>query len=77
MDAGTRVQRGKRLLKIGLLWHLIGCGPLYAVLLLSKLGIGDPDPNPVFLGIVAGLSILPSLIVMGIGVNLTRQSERE
>ncbi len=76
MDADTRVQRGRRLLKIGLLWHLIGCGPLYVILLLSKMGFGDPDPNPIFLGMLAGLSFLPSLIVMGFGVRLFRQSER-
>ena len=68
MQAPNFAQRGDRLLKIGAVWHVLGCGPLYFVILRSKMGIGDPDPNPVLFGMMAGVSFLPSLVVMAIGL---------
>ena len=63
-------QRANLLLIVGTLWHLVGCGPLYYVTLRSKMGIGDPNPNPVLFGILAGVSFLPSLVVIGFGIYL-------
>jgi hypothetical protein len=64
------LQRANRLIIYGALWHVIGCGPLYFVMLRSQMGIGDPNPNPVLFGILAGVSFFPSLIVIGFGIYL-------
>ncbi|MBI3406100.1 MAG: hypothetical protein HY046_11660 [Acidobacteria bacterium] len=55
-----------------MIWHILGCGPLYAIILLSKMGVGDPDPNPIFPGILLGVSFLPSLALMAFGVFLMK-----
>jgi hypothetical protein len=34
-------------IKIGFALLAFGSGPLIAILVLSKLGVGDPNPNPV------------------------------
>jgi hypothetical protein len=70
MQTPLNGQRANRLLLYGILWHLVGCGPLYYVTLRSKMGIGDPNPNPVLFGIMAGVSFLPSLIVIAFGIYL-------
>jgi hypothetical protein len=46
-----------RAFKIGLGVLVFGTGPLNLIILLSKMGIGDPNPNPVGPGILAGLSV--------------------
>ena len=70
MNDDNPAQRANLLLIFGTLWHLVGCGPLYYVMLRSKMGIGDPNPNPPVFGILAGVSFLPSLLVIGFGIYL-------
>jgi len=57
-----------RTVKIGLALLVFGTGPLFLIILLSKLGIGDPNPNPVGPGILAGLSLPVGVICMLAGV---------
>ena len=52
-------------LRGGLLLLVIGSGPLVAINLAAKPGLtSDPNPNPVGLGIMAGLSLFPSPVMM-------------
>ncbi|MDA0313874.1 MAG: hypothetical protein O2829_01050 [Bacteroidetes bacterium] len=49
-------------LGLGLFFLVLGTGPLAMVMFAAKLGFGnDPNPNPVILGILAGLTFYPSL----------------
>ena len=58
-----------RLVQAGLVLFILGSGPLIAVIVYARLGFyHDPDPNPVGLGMLAGLTFWPSVILMGIGV---------
>ena len=51
-----------RLVVIGLIMLILGSGPLLFVILIATLGLyHDPNPNPVFFGILAGLTFWPSL----------------
>ena len=76
MSSPDRAQRGRRLLKIGVIWHVVGCGPLYAVILLSSMGIGDPNSNPVGFGILAFFSFWPSLGLIVIGAAMMRPKKQ-
>jgi hypothetical protein len=52
---------GKTILYIGLAILILGISPLLIVGLLPEIGIGDPKPNPVGLGILAMLSFWPGI----------------
>ncbi len=55
--------------RVGLILLLVGSGPLVGFVTYAKLGFyPDPNPNPVSLGILAGLTFWPSLLLIGIGV---------
>jgi hypothetical protein len=54
--------------KIGLVLLIFGSGPLIAILLLSKIGVGDPNPNPIGFGLLAGLTFPLALIFLVIGL---------
>lgn len=63
-----RFQRSGRLwLRRGGILLGVGTGPLLLIVLLSKIGIGDPNPNPVGPGMLAALTFWPSvgMIVFG------------
>ena len=54
---------------IGLVFLVIGTGPLLGIIVMAKLGLThDPNPNPVGFGMLAGLTFWPSvgLIIAGI-----------
>jgi hypothetical protein len=56
---------GAWMLLSGLVLLLAGSGPLVAVGLAAQLGYTtDPNPNPVFLGILAFLTIGPALLLV-------------
>jgi hypothetical protein len=57
-----------RTIKIGLALLIFGTGPLDIIVLLSKLGIGDPNPNPIGPGLLAGLSFPAGIICVIAGV---------
>ena len=53
---------------VGALLFVIGAGPLLTVILLANLGLTkDPNPNPIGFGILAFLTIWPSVILMVLG----------
>jgi hypothetical protein len=68
--------RGQRIFKIGLWWHIIGCGPLYVLIPLSLVGVLDRDINPIGPGLLAFLSFWPSLILMIVGMVMKRREQR-
>jgi hypothetical protein len=56
---------GAWMLLSGLALLVIGSGPLLAVGVAAQLGFtADPNPNPVFLGILAFLTLGPSLLLV-------------
>lgn len=57
-------------------WHIIGCGPLYVMILLSLVGVLDRDINPIGPGLLALFSFWPSLILMIVGVVMARREKR-
>ncbi|HTR20735.1 MAG TPA: hypothetical protein VMH88_07765 [Gemmatimonadales bacterium] len=66
-----------RLVQIGLILLLLGSGPLLAVVLVAKLGLyHDPNPNPVFLGMLAGLTFWPALLLLGLGIWRVRRADQ-
>jgi len=57
------------LFRVGLVLLVVGSGPLLAIMLVAKLGFtADPNPNPVFCGILAGLTFWPALILLALAV---------
>lgn len=64
-----------RFFVVGLITLILGSGPLLIVILIATLGLyHDPNPNPVFLGILAGLTFWPSLLLIAVGVWRVRRS---
>ena len=61
------VRSGRLWLRRGGILLAVGCGPLLLVLLLSMIGIGGPDPNPIGLAFLAILTFWPAvgMIVFG------------
>jgi hypothetical protein len=76
MALATGPGRGQRIFKIGLWWHIIGCGPLYVLILLSMVGVVDRDINPIGPGLLAFFSFWPSLIMMIVGWVMKRREQR-
>ena len=65
-----------RLVQVGLVLLVLGTGPLVGVMLYARLGFyHDPNPNPVFLGILCGLTFWPSLILVALGIWRVRRGE--
>jgi hypothetical protein len=63
-------RRGRRLVKAGAWWHVIGCGPLYVTILLAGIGVLPRDINPIGLGLLAFFSFLPSLALVALGAGM-------
>jgi len=66
-----------RTIKIGLALLIFGTAPLGIIVILSKLGIGDPNPNPVGPGLLAGLSFPAGIICAIVGVAQVTSATRE
>ena len=65
-----------RLVQVGLVLLVLGSGPLVGIMLYARLGFyHDPDPNPVFLGMLAGLTFWPSVILIGLGIWRVRRRD--
>jgi hypothetical protein len=71
-----------RLFWVGVVVFAMGSGPLLLVLLFTALGLTrDPNPNPIGLGFMAGLTFWPSvaLVVGGLAASISkyRKARRE
>lgn len=55
------VEHGRRWLRRGAILLAGGTGPLFLIIALAKLGIGDPNPNPIGPGLLAALTFWPSI----------------
>ena len=55
------------ILYIGVAILVFGAGPLLIIVLLSKIGIGDPNPNPVGPGMLAMISFWPGIFMTCLG----------
>jgi hypothetical protein len=63
-----------RLVRAGIILLILGSGPLVGFLLYAKLGFyHDPNPNPVLLGIPAGLTFWPAVILIMFGIARVRR----
>jgi catechol 2,3-dioxygenase-like lactoylglutathione lyase family enzyme len=75
--AGTRRRSGRSLIRLGTIIFLLGTGPLFLVILLSKLGVGDPNPNPIGPGLLGLLTFCPSVFMVAMGVVRLREERRQ
>lgn len=61
----------------GLALLLLGTGPLVAIVLLAKIGLGaDPNPNPIGPGMLCFFTVLPSILLMSLGARRVRSRLR-
>ena len=62
----------------GLVVLCLGNGPLLAIVAAAKLGLTrDPNPNPVFEGMLAGFTFIPAIVLLICGlVALARRRYR-
>jgi hypothetical protein len=52
--------------KVGILLVTLGWGPLFTIILLSKLGMwADPNPNPIGCGLLFAITVIPAIICLG------------
>lgn len=63
-SADRHRESGRRWLRRGAILFAVGTGPLLLIIALSKIGIGDPNPNPVGPGMLALFTFYPSLAMM-------------
>ena len=67
---------GRSVMYIGVAILVLGVGPVLIIVLLSKIGIGDPNPNPVGPGMLAAISFWPGIIMTILGAISHRLSKR-
>jgi len=54
---------------------VISSGPLLVMFLAATLGLtSDPNPNPIYFGMMAMFTFWPGLILMGIGIYNEKKS---
>src|SRR5262245_9524331 len=63
----SRRSRSSKLILYGLVGLIFGTGLLLLAVAVGHMR-GDPNPNPVFAGILAGVTFWPSLICVGVGL---------
>jgi hypothetical protein len=64
-------------IRVGLLGLVLGTGPLASIMVAARLGFTkDPNPNPVYFGILAGLTFWPSIGLIAVGVWRRRKQAR-
>jgi hypothetical protein len=63
--------------RAGLVGLVLGTGPLASVMVAARLGFtDDPNPNPVYHGMLAGVTFWPSLALIAVGVWRRRKVAR-
>ena len=61
--------RGAWLIGIGATLLMLGTAPLVAVGLAAQLGLtADPNPNPVFFGMLAVMTFIPAVLLLACGL---------
>ena len=69
--AHNAARKGAWLFASGLVLLIAGSGPLWLVGLASHFGLtADPNPNPIFLGILAFLTFVPAMFLVITGAIL-------
>lgn len=64
-------------IRIGLVLVVLGSGPLLLVGFLSTIGIGDPNPNPIGLGLLFVVTAWPAVICLLVGIMKVRDARKE
>lgn len=55
--------------RAGLVGLVVGSGPLIGIMVAARLGFyHDPNPNPVYFGMLAGLTFWPSIALIAVGI---------
>jgi hypothetical protein len=63
--------------RAGLVGLVLGTGPLAGLMVAARLGFyHDPNPNPVYLGMLAGLTFWPSIALVAVGIWRRRKHAR-
>ncbi len=63
-----RALLANRWTRVGLGLVVVGWGPLFAIIVLAKLGLWpDPNPNPIGCGLLFALTFYPAVICLGVG----------
>lgn len=65
---------GSKLIRYGIIGLVCGTGPLLIAVAIAHLQ-GDPNPNPVGPGILAGLTLWPSLFCLAAGLIKARRRQ--
>jgi hypothetical protein len=66
--------RDSKLIRCGVVGLVLGTGPLLLSVVIAHIQ-GDPNPNPVGPGILAGFTFTPSLICLIVGLIRARSSK--
>lgn len=66
--------RDSKLIRWGIAGLILGSGPLLLAVVIAHLH-GDPNPNPVGPGILAGFTFWPSLICLIVGLVRARSGK--
>jgi catechol 2,3-dioxygenase-like lactoylglutathione lyase family enzyme len=74
---GAGRRSGRSLIRLGTIIFVLGTGPLLLIILLAKLGIGDPNPNPIGPGLLGLLTFCPSVFIIALGLVRLREERRQ
>lgn len=61
--------------RIGLGLIVGGAAPLFLIIVASKLGFGDPNPNPVGPGLLAMVTFWPGFVCLVYGVIAEKRAQ--
>lgn len=74
----NRAYLANRWTRVGLVLVVVGWTPLWAIVLLAKLGIWpDPNPNPVGPGLLFFFTSWPAVLCLVVGVAKTRRAQEK
>lgn len=63
--------------RAGIIFLVLGTGPLVSIMVAARLGFtDDPNPNPVYFGMLAGLTFWPSVALIAVGAWRARKALR-
>ena len=66
--------RDSKLIRWGIAGLVLGSGPLLVAVVIGNLH-GDPNPNPIAQGMLAGITFWPSLICLVVGLIRARSAK--